>query len=65
MQEREPAHAERDVRAAADAIDSLGEPTYRTCARCGKPIPEHRLAVDPGTSSCQDCSIYEALPQTD
>ncbi len=37
------------------AIARLGDGTYGTCVRCGKPIPEGRLEALPWAAHCIDC----------
>jgi DnaK suppressor protein len=40
------------VREIDQALRMLDEGTYGTCARCGKPIPEERLAAVPYATLC-------------
>ena len=40
------------VREIDDALRMLDEGTYGTCARCGKEIPEERLAAIPYATLC-------------
>lgn len=61
-EQRRPDFADRDVQSVADAVRSLEEQTPRACIRCGEPIAERRLAAQPATSTCGECSIYEEEP---
>lgn len=49
-----------DARARAAEIDAalarLDDGTYGTCARCGQPIGEGRLAARPAASTCVRCA---------
>ena len=41
------------------AIDRVAKGTYGYCLRCGKPVPEGRLAALPETELCIECQKEE------
>lgn len=50
------AHAEFILSACEEALARMAAGTYGICERCGRTIPEERLAALPYTSLCVDCS---------
>ena len=52
-------NAEQLVREIDTALARIEEGTYGTCARCGGPIPEERLARVPYAVLCLDCKRLE------
>jgi RNA polymerase-binding protein DksA len=42
-----------------EALKRLGEGSFGTCARCGKPISEERLEAMPYATKCIDCKRLE------
>ena len=52
-------NAEQLVHEIDTALTRIDEGTYGTCARCGGPIPEERLAAVPYATLCLDCRRIE------
>ena len=52
-------NAEQLVREIDVALARIDDGTYGTCARCGKAIPEERLAAVPYAELCVDCKRLE------
>jgi len=48
-------NAEQLVHEIDVALARIDEGTYGSCARCGGPIPEERLAAVPYATLCLDC----------
>ena len=52
-------NAEQLVREIDAALGRIDEGTYGTCGRCGRQIPEERLAAVPYATLCVDCKRIE------
>jgi DnaK suppressor protein len=52
-------NAEQLVREIDAALARIEDGTYGTCARCGNPIPEERLAAVPYAVLCVSCKRLE------
>ncbi len=48
-------YLEEEERRIVDARRALANGTYGSCADCGRPIPEDRLAAVPEAIRCVDC----------
>lgn len=48
------AEAERELADVEGALARLDEGTYGTCAVCGAPIADERLAEEPAASRCDE-----------
>jgi len=49
------AQLREELGAVGEAMSRIGDGSYGTCTRCGRPIAEERLAVQPAASRCLDC----------
>lgn len=47
---------EEKVREIENALTRLDEKDFGMCKRCHKPIPEGRLLLLPGTTTCVNCA---------
>lgn len=57
------AQAARDRLAEVDAaLDRLTDGSYGTCAGCGRPIPDGRLAARPTATTCVGCAARASAP---
>ena len=52
-------NAEQLVREIDVALGRIDEGTYGTCGRCGREIPEERLAAVPYATLCVECKRRE------
>jgi DnaK suppressor protein len=52
-------NAEQLVHEIDAALGQIDDGTYGTCARCGQPIPEERLAAVPYATLCLECKRLE------
>lgn len=52
-------NADQLVREIDVALARIDEGTYGTCARCGREIPEERLAAVPYATLCVECKRVE------
>jgi DnaK suppressor protein len=52
-------NAEQLVHEIDAALGRIEDGTYGTCARCGQPIPEERLAAVPYATLCLSCKRVE------
>jgi RNA polymerase-binding protein DksA len=52
-------NAEQLVHEIDVALGRIDEGTYGTCARCGREIPEERLAAVPYATLCVECKRVE------
>jgi RNA polymerase-binding transcription factor DksA len=48
--------ARDELEQAAGALRRLDDDTYGRCERCGRPIPQARLAARPATTTCVQCA---------
>ena len=48
--------ARRRLESFDGALHRLGEGTYGTCQRCGRPISSERLAAQPAAETCIVCA---------
>jgi len=48
----------RDPVAAREALERLDAGTWGACLRCGEPVEEHRLRIDPTTRFCRGCETF-------